>query len=234
MSRRLYIFWTAILLSAIYQPSQAQTTPAWAMLDKILYTYSGDIAFQGHMQLSLARDPSRVIEELPASYLVAGSNMDCRLGYVEMIGTPEYFMTVDNHSRSIFITGAEKKKEKRGLIDFTAFKQKLITADATLQLDSTGENPFLLIGFKDDPQMKSCKLYYNPLTYEIDHATFEFWDEADPDDTGQIKLLNISYSGYRKPSGEEVKAITRKILTIEGRKIVPEARYRDYRIISQL
>lgn len=234
MSKRFHLLWIVLLLSLLRQSSQAQDSPAWATLDKILHNYIGNIAFKGHMQLSLANDPSRVIEEMVASYLLAGHNMDCKLGYMEVIGTPDYFMTVDNRSRFIFITSANQTGEGAGLMDFTAFKKALQAEDVIIQLDSAGEKPHLAIDFKDDPQLKSCVLYYDPTSYVLDHASFECWDDAEPDNTDKIKLLKISYSAYRKPSAEEVNAIGRKVLTVDGGEVIPQASYQNYRIVSQL
>jgi hypothetical protein len=211
----------------------AQSGGGWKDLQQVFKAYAAPISFRGDMKLYPVTDTLHALEELHASFIIGLNGTDCRLGYLETIRTPAYCLTVNNHYKTIFITADKNTNGKAGLFDFTALKRRLKAQSASITADTASEEPVISITFPHDPEVKSYHIFYSPQTYLIDHLSILLIDENASGDTAKRKILKVYYSSYGKPRLTE-DHYAEKIVTVQGNRIIPTEKYKNYHIISQL
>jgi hypothetical protein len=150
-----------------------------------------------------------------------------------MIRTRKYTLTVNNHYKTIFIARSGDESGKVNFFDFNELRKLLQADSAIITVGNVLTERMLSVTLNNDPRIKRYEIFYSPVTYLISHLSILVRDENKPDDTAEMKLVKVYYSAYRKPVAKRGN-YTEKIIRVQGKRLIPAEKYKNYQIISQL
>lgn len=143
----------------------------WKEIDKLVAAYYNmkGITYLGNIKLIDDNgDKEKILEEHKFQYSTFGRNMYYKLGSMEFVTKENLILVADHNNKFISVSrqNVETNHTKK-LFDIGEFKKLMEQSKANAKITQSGTQKILTIENIKDPQIQGYRIYYDPLTYQI-------------------------------------------------------------------
>jgi len=210
---------------------------ALAAIQKIYTAYDKGyaISFNGVMKMYIKNNPAKIIERIPARYLIKGRNFNCGIGSVDLLLNEKYYVSADKSVRVIIIGNKKdlastvqapvlnldqfgkwiKEKNIEARIIPGANAQELLLTD-----------PYRLTGYDN------YRITYDPDTGFMQRAILELSDENDSGH--KTMVLEINYTRPVMAAENRDSFSEKQFFSVQQNRIQLHNNYKGYQLINQL
>lgn len=197
---------------------------------KKLYSKFTDFNTSLNLSGTVTLTEEDVVKEKTSFHLVRhGHQVYHRFDVMQQISNDKITVQLDTLNKYLVIAKTDRqwlKQQKAGVLPFAAmlndtasFKMRLIQDD--------GKQALEIINMLQ-PEIKSCKLVYDPVSYTLQQTVVQWWKQSGLFDAGYWETT-IEYQ-YNTQQPLDVEEMLNKIVTVDKKNIEINPAYAGYQV----
>jgi hypothetical protein len=206
----------------------AQSKEGLAELQKIRSFYASAQLKRVAGQMRLTNGSGKLVDKVDFEYWLKETMVFTRMNYMEILRNGQYYVMVNNKSRTIYArpVTAQGDKVATGFFDVDQLQQLLNGQATSIRMENgaTSTKKLTIDGVKDS-RFSSFSIVYSPVDYHIIRVVASVRSQV----PGEPMTLQIDYSLTEK-DGEESKSLfsINRYASYQNGKLTFHKNYQDY------